>query len=137
MGRSGDAESRLRRAIDSAPGFPAARANLGIVLYRQNRPTEAIAELDLMREDEPENLGHANLKAAALGRIGGFDEAIELYEGVLKDAPHQPRVWMSYGHMLKTVGRQAGGIAAYRRALGLTPAFGEGWGSLANLKAVR
>ena len=137
IGRYRDAETLLRRAIELAPGFTAARANLAIVLYRQNRPAEAIAELDLVREEEPENLGHANLKAAALGRIGGFDEAIELYEAVLKDAPHQPKVWMSYGHMLKTVGRQADGVAAYRRALALTPELGEAWWSLANLKTVR
>ena len=30
--------------------------------------------------------------------------------------PDQPKVWMSYGHVLKTVGRQADSIAAYRRA---------------------
>ena len=137
IGRYRDAESLLRRAIELSPGFTAARANLAIVLYRQNRPAEAIAELDLVMEEDPDNPGHANLKAAALGRIGGFDEAIELYEAVLKEAPHQPKVWMSYGHMLKTVGRQADGIAAYRRAIELMPELGEAWWSLANLKTVR
>ena len=38
--------------------------------------------------------------------------------------------------MLKTVGRQAEGIAAYRRAIDLEPALGEAWWSLANLKTV-
>ncbi|PMU85808.1 tetratricopeptide repeat protein, partial [Pseudomonas sp. GP01-A4] len=68
--------------------------------------------------------------------IGQFDEAIALYERVLADAPEQPRVWMSYGHMLKTVGRQADGVAAYRRAITLLPTLGEAWWSLANLKTV-
>jgi tetratricopeptide (TPR) repeat protein len=43
---------------------------------------------------------------------------------------------MSYGHALKTVGRQQDGIAAYRRALDLAPSLGEVWWSLANLKTV-
>ena len=137
IGRYKDAETLLRRALDLSPEFTAARANLAIALYRQNRSAEAIAELDLVLDDEPDNPGHANLKAAALGRIGGFDEAIELYEAVLKGAPHQPRVWMSYGHMLKTVGRQADGVAAYRQALALATGLGEAWWSLANLKTVR
>jgi len=137
IGRYKDAETLLRRALELAPEFGAARANLATCLYRQNKPAEAIAELDHVMVDDPENLGHANLKAAALGRIGGFDEAIALYETVLAAAPHQPKVWMSYGHMLKTVGRQDDGVAAYRRAIDLAPALGEVWWSLANLKTVR
>ena len=137
IGRYKDAETLLRRALDLAPEWEAARANLATCLYRQNRPTEAIDELTRLLTDDPDNIAHANLKAAALGRVGGFDEAIALYEQVLKDAPAQPKVWMSYGHMLKTVGRQADGVAAYRRALAIAPALGEVWWSLANLKTVR
>ena len=44
---------------------------------------------------------------------------------------------MSYGHALKTVGRQDDGVAAYRRALALRAELGEAWWSLANLKTVR
>jgi len=137
IGRYRDAETLLRRALELQPGFGAARANLATCLYRQNKPAEAIAELDQMLAEDPENIGHSNLKAAALGKIGGFEEAIELYGEVLEAAPNQPRVWMSYGHVLKTVGRQAEGIAAYRRALDLVPTLGEVWWSLANLKTFR
>ena len=137
IGRYKDAEALLRRALELRPQFTAARANLAIVLYRLNRPVDAIAELDQLIDADPDNIGHANLKAAALGRIGGFDGAIALYEGVLKQLPEQPKVWMSYGHMLKTVGRQADGVAAYRRALAFAPTLGEVWWSLANLKTVR
>ena len=137
IGRYKDAETLLRRAIELSPAFTAARANLAIVLHRLNRPAEAIAELDRVMAERSDNLGDANLKAAALGRVGGFEEAIALYQAVLEQAPHQPKVWMSYGHMLKTVGRQADGIAAYRRAIALTPELGEVWWSLANLKTVR
>jgi tetratricopeptide (TPR) repeat protein len=87
--------------------------------------------------EDPDNPGHANLQAAAFGRIGDFDGAIALYDRVLKDAPSQPRIWMTYGHILKTVGRQQDGIAAYRRAIALMPALGEAWWSLANLKTVK
>jgi tetratricopeptide (TPR) repeat protein len=137
IGRYGDAEALLRRAVELAPGFTAARANLALVLYRQNRAPEALTLLDAVIADEPDNPGHANLKAAALGRLGGFEDAIALYEKVLHDAPGQPRVWLSYGHMLKTVGRRDDGIAAYRHALTLLPTLGDAWWSLANLKTVR
>ena len=44
---------------------------------------------------------------------------------------------MSYGHMLKTVGRTDDGVVAYRRALEIAPGLGEVWWSLANLKTVK
>ena len=137
IGRYKDAENLLRRALDLSPSFTAARANLALVLYRQNRPEEAIAELNKVADEEPDHQGRANLQAAALGRIGEFDDAIGLYEQVLAKAARQPRIWMSYGHMLKTVGRSAEGIAAYRKAIELMPELGEAWWSLANLKTVK
>ncbi|MDB5678510.1 sulfotransferase [Sphingomonas bacterium] len=137
IGRYKDAESLLRRAVELSPGFTAARANLALVLYRLNRPAEAIEQLERVVAEDPDNPGHANLQAAALGRVGDFDEAILLYDRVLRDAPDQPRVWMSYGHMLKTVGRRQEGVDAYRHAIDLTPALGEAWWSLANLKTVK
>jgi len=136
LGRFVDAENLLRRALELAPAFAAARANLATVLYKQNRPAEAIAQLDLL-QTEGAGDAHRNLKAAALGRIGSYEEAIQLYGQVLERQPDQPKVWMSCGHLLKTVGRQNEGIAAYRRAIALAPTLGEAWWSLANLKTVR
>jgi len=137
IGRLKDAENLLRRAVELAPSFTAARANLALILGRTGRPAEALELLDEVFRAEPETIGHLNLKAATVARLGDFDEAIRLYEEVLDKAPRQPRVWLSYGHMLKTIGRQADGVAAYRKAIELNPALGEAWWSLANLKTVR
>ncbi|HEV7658975.1 MAG TPA: sulfotransferase [Allosphingosinicella sp.] len=134
LGRYQDAENLLRRALELAPAFAPARANLATVLYKQNRPADAIAELDRLQGADHE--ANQNLKAAALGRIGSYEEAIGLYEQVLERFPGQAKVWMSYGHLLKTVGRQADSVAAYRRAIDAAPGLGEVWWSLANLKTV-
>jgi len=137
IGRWRDAENLLRRAVELAPGFTAARANLALVLGRMGRPAEAMEMMDDVLAAEPDDPGHLNLKAATLGRLGDFDQAIQLYEDVLQRSPRQPRVLLSYGHLLKTVGRQAEGIAAYRKSIALKPALGEAWWSLANLKTVK
>ena len=137
IGRLVDSENLLRRALELAPGFTAARANLATVLYKQNRSADAIAELERIERDGSANLGHASLKAAALGRIGGHEEALALYRQLLEARPGVPRLWMSYGHILKTVGEQAESIAAYRQALAVNPRIGEVWWSLANLKTLR
>ena len=137
IGRYDDAEKLLSRALQLAPDFGAARANLATVYYKQNRFADAAETLDAVLGDDPDNPAHANLRAAALGRIGGYDEALALYEELTRRFPDHAKLWMSYGHMLKTVGRQDDSIAAYRRALAADPGLGEIWWSLANLKTIR
>jgi tetratricopeptide (TPR) repeat protein len=44
---------------------------------------------------------------------------------------------MSYGHALKTAGRQSECVTTYRRAIELSPQLGEAYWSLANLKTFR
>jgi tetratricopeptide (TPR) repeat protein len=137
VGRLADSENLLRRSLDLAPGFTAARANLATVLYKQNRAAEAIAELETIERLGDAHLGHSSLKAAALGRLGGHDEALALYRTILASRPDQPKIWMSFGHILKTVGEHEEGVAAYRQAIQLQPSLGEAWWSLANLKTFR
>ncbi|MBA4308093.1 MAG: hypothetical protein C0429_15285 [Sphingopyxis sp.] len=137
IGRLKDSEALLRRALELAPSFGAARANLATVLYKQNRFPEALEQLDAVLAEEDDNPAQQNLKAAALGRIGGYEEAIGLYKDLIARFPDHAKLWMSYGHMLKTVGEQDSSIAAYRRALEAEPTLGEVWWSLANLKTVR
>lgn len=136
LGRYGDAERLLSRALELAPGFRAARHNYALVLHRQNRPLEALEQIGILAGDDPDNPALANLKAAVLGRIGEYEDALDLYARVLQRQPAQPKVWMSYGHALKTVGRQGDAVEAYRRAIALEPGMGEVWWSLANLKRV-
>lgn len=137
VGRLKDSEALLRRVLELAPDFGAARANLATILYKQNRFPEALEQLDAVLAEEGDNPAQQNLKAATLGRIGGYDEAITLYKELTARFPDHAKLWMSYGHMLKTVGDQEGSIAAYRRALEAEPTLGEVYWSLANLKTFR
>jgi tetratricopeptide (TPR) repeat protein len=136
IGRLHDSENLLRRALELAPSFQSARANLATILYRQHRAPEALEQLDLLGVGNLSD-GYRNLRAAALGRVGGYQEAIELYRDVLGRHANQPKVWMSFAHVLKTVGEQDEAIAAYRKAIELAPSLGEVWWSLANLKTVK
>ena len=135
IARYEDAEKLLRRALELAPGFTAARSNLAMLLYRTSRLHEALAELALVAGEDGVETG--DLRAAVLGRLGEFDEALELYELILRQQPAQAGLWLSYGHVLKTVGRVEEGIAAYRQAIALAPQLGDAWWSLANLKTFR
>ncbi len=137
IGRYKDSESLLRRALELAPNFIVARSNLANILYRQNRFEEAVATLDAVLAVESEDVASRNLKAAALGRIGDYDEALTLYDELTQRFPGHAKLWMSQGHLLKTVGRLDDSISAYRTALDIEPTLGEVWWSLANLKTVK
>jgi predicted Zn-dependent protease len=137
LGRLEDAEKLLARCLELAPGFVEARHNYAVVLHRQNKPSQALAEIETLLKRDLPNPGYRGLKAAVLGRIGEYGQAIACYESLLKEHPAQPRAWMSYGHALKTVGRTDAAIAAYREGIALMPSLGEAYWSLANLKTFR
>ncbi len=134
LGRNRDAEALLARCLALAPGFAGARHNYAIVLYRQHRAAEAIPHLERLLADSPADPAYRNLLAACLAMIGDADRAVALYEGVIAHYRDQPRIWLSYGHALRTAGRRQDSIAAYRNSLALAPGLGEAWWSLANLK---
>ena len=135
--RYDDAEKLLARALELAPGFVAARNNYASILYRNSKPQDAIAQTDLLLAKDPRNPGYKAIKAAALSFIGEYDRAMGLFEQLLKAHPQNPKGWMSFGHVLKTTGRQAESIAAYRKSITQLPSLGEAYWSLANLKTFR
>jgi predicted Zn-dependent protease len=135
--RYADAQRLLEVCLRLAPSFDMARHNYAMVLNRQSKAAEALPQVEQLLAKEPRNPGYRNLKAAILAHLGDYAESIEVYEAVLAEYPKQPKIWMSYGHSLKTAGRADDSIAAYRRAVALEPTLGEAYWSLANLKTFR
>ena len=69
--------------------------------------------------------------------MGEHGRAIAIYQALCNDFPTawDPPLWL--GHALKTVGRTADAIEAYRAAAAARPDFGDAYWSLANLKTYR
>jgi tetratricopeptide (TPR) repeat protein len=86
---------------------------------------------------EPHSPTYLNLRANALTSIGEYDRAIADFATVLAKYPRNAKIWLAYGHTLRTAGRRDESIAAYRRSLELAPSLGEAYWSLANLKTFR
>ncbi|HEY0942716.1 MAG TPA: sulfotransferase [Steroidobacter sp.] len=137
LGRYPDAEVLLERCLELAPSFQGARHNYAYVLHRQNKLAKALEQLERLLAADPRNPGYRNLQAAVLARVGEYDRALQIYAEVVKDYPRSAKVWMSYGHALKTAGQQGACVDTYRRAIELSPQLGEAYWSLANLKTFR
>lgn len=132
--RMKEAEALLKRCLELAPGYKRARHNYAVVLLRLNKASEALQETDWLLADEPDNTDLRKLKAAILARLREYGESIGICESLLDEDPGQVTVWTSLGHMLKSVGRRADSVNAYRKAIALEPRSGESYWSLANLK---
>jgi predicted Zn-dependent protease len=137
LGRYEDAGTLLTRCLELAPSFTAARHHRAIVLHRQNKSAAALREVTELLAKDPRNPAYSNLKAAILARIGELHDSIEIYAGILAEHPAQPKIWLSYGHALKTSGRENDSVAAYNKSIELLPSLGEAYWSLANLKTAQ
>jgi tetratricopeptide (TPR) repeat protein len=134
LGRYEAAEALLARCLELAPSFIGARHNYAIVLHRQNKSAEAIPHIEKLLRHDAKDPSYRNLMAASRATIGDYAGAIQMYELVLKDYPRQPKMWLGYGHALKTAGRRDDAVAAYRKCISFAPELGEAYWSLANLK---
>jgi tetratricopeptide (TPR) repeat protein len=135
--RNEDASTLLEQCLDLAPDFAAARYRLVSSYYLQNRIQEAMPHIDMLLERDPLNPQFRTMKASLLGQMGRDDEALVLFEGLVREYPMHPSSWVSYGHALKSAGKQNEGVTAYRKAIELLPELGGGYWSLANLKTFR
>jgi predicted Zn-dependent protease len=134
LGRLGDAEALLTRAVQLAPDFDPARFNLALVLQRAQKAVQAIPHLERLLAAEPRSAPYQNLLAVCLGMTGDQDRAIEIFESLAAEAPDSPWLQLSLGHALRTAGRREQAVAAYNRALALRGGLGAAYWSLANLK---
>ena len=132
-----EAEDLLRLAVEVSPGFFPARFALASALDRRSRHTEVVEVMGDYLAADPEHELANFVQAAALGRAGRFDESIALYERQLARAADDPKLWLHYGLMLKTMGRSDDGRQAMRRAVELDASAGEAWWNLSNLKTAR
>ena len=107
------------------------------VLRKRQKFELALSEASELREKEPGNPEFEMLFANENLAVGNFDEAMLIYEALLGSMPNNPGINLTYGHALKTVGRQDDAISAYRRAYHVRPDCGDAYWSLANLKTYR
>jgi len=132
--RWGDAELLLGRCLELDPGLDGARFSYATALFHQQMAVQALPHVEQLMAKDPEDAAYRNLLAACLGLIGEHDRVNAIYQDLLEQFPTQPRLWLNYGHALRTVGRRTEAVDAYKRCISLSPGLGDAYWSLANLK---
>jgi tetratricopeptide (TPR) repeat protein len=132
--RRAHAEAALEKCVALAPDFDGARFSYAHILYQRQKATEALPHVEHLLARAPRDAAYRNLMAACLTLVGEYERVNAIYEDLLADYDQQPKIWLNYGHTLRTVGRRDDAIAAYRRCIDLAPDLGDAYWSLANLK---
>ena len=66
-----------------------------------------------------------------------YEAAIAIYTALLDELPAHPKMWLSFGHALKTAGHQDRAIAAYRQAIALAPDYADPWNGIGAVEIAR
>jgi tetratricopeptide (TPR) repeat protein len=132
-----DAEILLEAVLKIAPDYRAARYDYACVLLERHLYKRACEEAEKLLAIEPRHLDYRALYASANVGLGEHERAIALYQELLRDASGAADLHLSLAHSLKTQGRTAESIEAYRAAAAARADFGDAYWSLANLKTYR
>ena len=137
LGIKGDPEILLEDCLRMAPDFHLARNTYANALSQAQKYDQALSEIAHLEKVDPQNLSHSILAASIEVMVGDYEAAIERYAHLTERFPYHAQLHNSYGHALKTVGRQDEAIAAYRRAIEVKADMGDAYWNLANLKTFR
>lgn len=106
------------------------------VMIHRDRPIEALALLDEILAEAPDDFEAIQHKAFVLVRLGRLDEALGLYSELLVAYSDRPGLLVARGQTLLSLGRQSEAVDDYRRAIQMDLGCGEAWWALANVKTV-
>lgn len=89
------------------------------LLAATGRGDEALAEVEALLDDEPENVGALLVRAALLRQSGAVEAAEALYQRATGLAPASAEAWNERALCLHTLGRDDEALAAAQKAKAL------------------
>lgn len=132
-----DAEVLLKRAVEVAPDFNQAWADLVTVQYEQQKLEEAAESAKRLIRLDPRVPNGYLLLASARASAGFHHDALRAFDDALAINPKHVGALCGKGNVCRTIGDQSGAIAAFRSSIEANPLHAEAYWNLANLKTFR
>lgn len=107
------------------------------VLRKRQKFSEALNAAKKLYDSQPNNPQFTSLYAIEKMQMGDYENALRLFDDVLKILPQDAITLTSRGHALKTQGSQKDAIASYQAAITANPWHGDAYYALSNLKTYR
>lgn len=136
LGNLEQASTLLQRCLNLSPDDNAIRFNYAEALYNLKDYAASLCEINNLLKSDDLNPLFRELKANVLEAIGDNEQSQEICRQLAVENPSRAETWVKYGHALRAAGKQEQSVAAYRRAIAITPCNGLAYWSLANMKAV-
>jgi tetratricopeptide (TPR) repeat protein len=134
LGYLDDAELLLENAVKFNPEDGELRMKYALILRKKQKFAKTMEQVNILCEKYPENLAYQSQKASEIMQNGDHEEAVKLFDDILKKNPFNFNTLTSKGHGLKTLGKTDKAIASYQSAYNIKPDHGEAFFSLSNLK---
>jgi hypothetical protein len=132
-GSAQEAEDAFRTALQIAPSFAEAHANLGLLLERTGRWQEAETHYLAALELQPGQLQTLLNFGAMLTALKRFAEAEAIYRQALAVDPGSHGAWSNLGVLLACTKREEDAEQCYRTAMAIAPDYAKARFNLAYL----
>ena len=123
---------KYRQALARSPDYPLAMLNLGDLLTRTEKYTEAVVLLQRLSELDPKSGEPRNNLGNALQGLGRFEEAVTHYQEALRIKPDYAEAHYNLGNVLRGLGRFEEAVTHYQDALRIKPNYAEAHNNLGN-----
>jgi predicted Zn-dependent protease len=128
------ARALFERALDLAPRYEGARADLARLLRVQGEDARAAMESKRLVEGAPSNVDYRTLYADALRSLGDLQAALPIIEQLITEDPGNARFRCVHGQALHFAGRREESAEEFRASLDRQPGMGEAYWGLAELR---
>jgi tetratricopeptide (TPR) repeat protein len=131
------ARTLQERVLELSPSYTEVREDYLRLLMRQRDQISAFRETETLLAAYPTNPEFRMMRAETAIFLEKFDEAVALYEGLLKEDPENLALLNAYGSTMKTLGRRDEAEQIFRHALSLAPNNGPAYLGLSDLRSDR
>jgi tetratricopeptide (TPR) repeat protein len=131
------ARTLLERALELSPTYLDLREDYARLLMKQRDQFGAYRETAILLAAEPASFEFRLMRADASVFLERFDEAVALYESLLKDNPQHLSVLIGYGSTMKALGRREEAERTFRTVLRIAPTSGPAYLGLSDLRSNR
>jgi tetratricopeptide (TPR) repeat protein len=120
-GRTAEAVSELKRALELAPNSDDGYRRLGRAYMNMGQKTEALSALRQAVDANPYYSSNYTLLGTAYAEFGDSQNAAKAFQRVTELDPKNPNGWTNVGALAAQEGKWNDSIPAYRKALELQP----------------
>jgi tetratricopeptide (TPR) repeat protein len=132
------ARTILERALELSPkNYLDVRGDFVRLLVQQRDHVTCYRETEILLAANPSSVEFRLIRAETTVLLEKFDEAIALFEGLIKDDPEHTNALMGYAAAMKTLGRREESERTYRSILRLVPNNGAAYLGLSDLRSDR